>query len=135
VVLVSEELLQALYVDLHDSWGVGEAIVSAVQDATSSDGATAKAVLVEEGNDSLDAQVTDVVRVGAVFEEESDRLALQRFGLDDGSGDGQVGVSPLEALDVDHRAGPDAVEVAVDVRTDRFELASGLAGEEDILME
>jgi hypothetical protein len=135
VVLVGQELLQALYVDLHDSWGVGEAMVSAVQDATSNDGATAKAVLMEEGDDALEAQIADVVGIGAVFEEESDGLAFEGLGLDDGGEDGQVGVSPLKAIDVDHRPGPDAVELAIDLDASRFQITSGLVGEEDVLVQ
>jgi len=91
--------------------------------------------LMEQVDDALDAQGADAVRIGAVLEEETDRLAFEGLGLDDGGGDRQVGVGLFETPEVDHGAGPDAVELALDVDADGFELTRGLASEEDVLVE
>ena len=109
--------------------------LGAGEDTPRGDGATVLLVLMEEVNDALLAQFAHAIGVGAMFEQEAKGVTFERLGLDDGDRARQIGMSATEALEVEHRAGPDAVELAQQVEARGLEAAGGLVGEEDVLMQ
>ena len=64
-----------------------------------------------EVEDPLVRQSDQVVRIGAVGQEDAQAISLERAGLDDGSGLGQAGMGLAELPHVDDGAGPQAVEL------------------------
>mgnify|MGYP005855494857 CR=1 FL=1 len=70
-----------------------------------------------------------------MFEQTAEGLAVEGFGGDEGLGQGQGRMSLLETVEVNHGAGPDAVELAQQFDAGGFELSGGVAGEKDGLAE
>jgi hypothetical protein len=97
--------------------------------------AAAADLLAIEGQQVLIAHSAEVVGIRAVSEEDAQAIPLEGAGLDDGCREWQAGVGLAELLDVDHSAGPEAVELLTELTFQVTEETGLGADEADLLAD
>jgi len=130
-----EEAMELLCQGSGDIRGQEDSVVDPGAEDVDGGRAAATDMLTVEGEELLIADGLEVVGVGVVDEEDPQAIALERAGLDDGGREWQVGVGFAELFDVDHGAGPEAVELLTELAFEVAEEAGLGADEADLLAD